>query len=396
MKVWVVIAIAAVVGISAGVYIGLWRVNSRPWDGTGEGAKAHMSAEEAAKLTPTALPADGIPAVVVDHEEHEFGVLDSGSTGKHEFIFTNKGTGTLKLTKGHSTCKCTVANLEQTEVPPGKSASVTLEYKGQGFSGPYKQTASIITNDPKRQQVQLAVLGKIIPILRTVPEEVIFTGLTAGNPVTKTVDVFAYVATPLKIAGFQCTEKNTAGLFDVKVEPMKPDVVAKESGAKSGAHVSVTVKPGLPVGTFKQTIRLNTNLAGAQEHDLRVEGKVVSDLSVVGGRWDEERSLLAIGTVNSNEDVSRRLILIARGQFRDQVKLKVAEIWPQLLKVDFEPPTMMGEGLRQVPFVIRIPKGTPPADYLGSEAAKAGRIVLETNHPRAPKVLIRVSFAVEN
>jgi hypothetical protein len=289
-----------------------------------------------------------------------------------------------------------MANLETAEVPAGKTTKVTLEFKGAGFAGPYKQTATVITNDPKRPQVQLVVFGKVIPILRTVPEEIAFSSVTAGNPATTTIDVFGYVPTPLQIVGFECTDKNTAGLFDVKTEPMKPDVLAKEKGAKSGVHLTVTLKPGLPVGTFKQTIRLNTNLTGAEHHELEVRGNVVSDLAVVGARWDDERSLLAIGTVSAKEDVSRRLILIARGRFRDQVKLKIAEVWPELLKVDLEPPTTMGEGLRQLPIVIRIPKGTPPADYLGSETAKAGRIVLETNHPQAPKVLIRVAFAVEN
>ncbi len=396
MKAWAVIALAAAVGIAGGAYIAIWRVRSRPWDGTAEGAKVHLTREQAAKLGPTALPADGIPEVLVDHEEHDFGVMDSTSTGTHDFIFTNKGTGTLKLSKGHSTCRCTMTNFEQAEVAAGQSTKVNLEFKGKGFSGPYKQTATVITNDPKRSQIQLMVTGKIIPILRTVPEEIAFSSVTAGNPATATMDVFGYVASPLKIAGFECSDKNTAGLFDVKVEPMKPDVLAKETGAKSGVYLVVTLKPGLPVGTFKQTIRLKTNLAGAEQHDLEVRGNVVSDLAVVGGNWDDERSLLAIGTVSAKEDVSRRLILIARGPFRNQVELKVAEMWPELLKVDLPPPTAVGDSLRQLPIVIRIPKGTPPTDHLGSETAKAGRIVLETNHPQAPKVLIRVSFAVEN
>jgi hypothetical protein len=202
--------------------------------------------------------------------------------------------------------------------------------------------------------------------------------------------------TPLKVSGIELSDKNSAGVFDVKAEPMKPDVLAKEAGAKSGVCLVVALKPGLPVGAFKQTIRLNTNLAGAEHHDLEVRGNVASELAVVGARWDDERSLLKIGTVTSKEDVSRRLILIARGQFREQVKLKIAEVWPELLKVDLEPPTAVGTSLRQLPIVIRIPKGTPPTNYLGSETAKTGRIVLETNHPQASKVLIRVSFAVEN
>lgn len=396
MRAWVVVVISAILGIATGAYMAHWRVTSLPWDGSAEGAKVHLSTDEAAKLNFASTPDDGVPEVFVDHTEYNFGLMDSGATGRHEFTFTNKGTGTLKISKGHTTCKCTVANFDHAEVPPGQSTKVTLEFKGQGFSGPYKQTATIITNDPKQPQIELMVAGKIIPILKAVPSELTFTGISAGAPVTRTVDLFGYVDTPLQVTGFELADKKTADLFEIQTQPIKPDVLAKEAGAKSGVQLSVTVKPGLPVGAFKQTIHLNTNLEGAPHHDLEVSGNVVSDLAIVGARWDEERSLLGIGTVNSKEEVSRRVILVARGKYRDQVNLKVAEVWPDYLKVELERPTVVGESLRQFPIVIRIPKGTPPANHLGSEAAQTGRIVLETNHPEAPKLLIRVAFAVEN
>jgi hypothetical protein len=372
-------------------------VESLPWDGTAEGAKGRLSLDDAAKagLT-TAKPEEGEPEVVVEEENHDFGVMDNAAVGSHDFVFRNRGKGTLKLTKGHTTCRCTMANLEQAEVPPGQSTKVNLEFKGKGFNGPYKQTATVLTNDPKRKQIELTVSGKIIPLLRAVPEEVVFSSVTAGDPVTSSVDLFDYIETPLSIVSHECTEKNTAGLFDVKWGPLKPEVLAKETGAKSGLQLQITLKPGLPVGTFKQTIRLKTNLPGVDAFEVPINGSVVSDLAIMGGDWSEEHSLLTIGTVKANEEASRTLIVVARGPFRDQVRLKVAEVWPDLLKVELGPGSATaGQTLRQFPIVIRIPKGTPPADHLGSETAKCGKVLLETNHPRAPKLLIRVRFAVE-
>jgi len=396
MRAWTVVVFSAVLGLATGAYMAYWRLTSLPWDGSAEGSKIHLTADAAAKLKLSPVADAGVPEVVVDNEEYHFGVMDASATGRHDFILTNKGTGVLKLSKGHTTCKCTMANFEHAEVPPGQSTKVTLEFKGHGFSGPYKQTATVITNDPKRPQIQLMVSGKIIPILRAVPSEVSFTGISASTPVTWTVDLFGYVDTPLQITGFKLSEEKTAGMFEIKAQPLGPDVLAKETGAKSGVQLAITVKPGLPVGAFKQTIHLDTNLEGAPHHELEVSGNVVGELAIVGARWDEERSLLGIGTVSSKEEVSRRVILVARGKYRDQVKLKVVEVWPELLKVELEPPSTMGETLRQFPIIIRIPKGTPPANYLGSEAAQTGRIVLETNHPEAPKMLIRVAFAVQN
>ncbi len=396
MRIWVVVVLAAVIGASTGAYMAYWRVTSLPWDGSAEGAKIHSNADQLAKLERSTSTVDGVPEVEVDHTEYNFGVMDTEATGRHDFTFTNRGTGVLRLAKGHTTCKCTMADFEHTEVLPGQSTKVTIEFKGAGFSGPYRQTATVITNDPKKPQVELMVAGKIIPVMRAVPSEVSFMGISAGTPVTRTVDLFGYVETPLQVTKIELAEKKTAEFFDIKVEPMKPDVLSSEDGAKSGVQLLLTVKPGLPVGAFKQTIHLSTNLEGAPHHDLEVSGHVVGDLVIVGPRWDEERSLLGIGTVSSNEEVSRRVILIARGKYRDQVKLKVAEVWPELLKVEFEPPVAVGESTRQFPIVIRIPKGTPPANHLPSETTQTGRIVLETNHPEAPTMLIRVAFAVQN
>jgi len=396
MKAWLVVILAGVLGIAGGVAVAVWSVKSFPWDGTAEGAKGRPIGGDAAKIVPDNNPEEGDPEVALDAETYDFGVMDNMATGTHDFVFNNRGKGTLKLTKGHTTCRCTMANLESAEVPPGRSTRVHLEFQGKGFNGPYKQTATVLTNDPKRKQVELTVSGKIIPILRAVPEEVTFNSVTAGEPVTSSVDLFDYIETPVSIVSHECTEKNTAAMFDVKWAPMKPEVIAKETGAKSGLQLRVTLKPGLPVGTFKQTIRLKTNLPGIDVFELPINGSVVSDLAVIGGGWDEEHSLLTIGTVKAGEETSRRLIVVARGPFRDQVRLKVAEVWPDLVKVELQPASATaGQTLRQFPIVVRIPKGSPPADHLGSETAKCGRVLLETNHPRAPKLLIRVRFAVE-
>jgi len=396
MRAWPIVVLAGVLGIAGGASLAVWRSKSLPWDGTPEGAKGRLTLAEAAKAGALPRKEEAPPEIVVEQTSYDFGVMDSNAVGKHDFVVKNVGKGTLKLTKGHTTCRCTMADFEHAEVAAGQSTKVHLEYKGKGFSGPYKQTATVLTNDPNRRQIELTVSGKIIPILRAAPEEIVFSSVTAGEPATSSVDLFGYIDTPLEILGCEYTENSTAASFDAKWPPLKSEVLAKETGAKSGAQLQVTVKPGLPVGTFKQTIRLKTNLPGLDTFEIPISGSVVSDLVVVGGGWSEEHSLLTIGTVKSGEGASRTLMVIARGAFRDQVRLRVAEVWPDLMKVDLGPASeTRGQTLRQFPIVIRIPKGSPPADHLGSETAKCGRVLLETNHPRAPKLLIRVRFAVE-
>jgi hypothetical protein len=334
--------------------------------------------------------------VVVQSDSFDFGTMNASSTASHDFVFTNQGNANLTLTNGPTTCKCAVANLERAEVPPGESTKVTLEWKARGFQGPYKQTATVMTNDTRRSEVTLTVSGRIVSTVKADPEELVLNGITAGESASRTVAVFGCVPEPLKITGQEFVEPRTARFFDVKWVPMKPEEVAKDKDAKSGVLVQVNLKPGLPIGPFKQTIRLKTSLAAMPSMDVPVNGTVVGDIAVVGAQWDEKYGVLQIGSVSSREEVSRTLIVVARGQYRDRIKLKVAEVWPALLKVAIGPTIgASASGVRETPVVIRIPKGSPPAAHLGTETSKCGRILLETGLPRAPQLLIRVQFAVE-
>jgi len=392
-----ILIVGGILGIAVGVGSAFFRVNSLPWDGTGEGPRAHEPTPSAAPAA-NSTPADPShqPKVVVQNDTFDFGTMDSGSEASHDFLFTNQGSAILTLAKGHTTCKCAMANLERAEVPPGQSSKVKLEWKAKGFKGPYKQTATVLTNDTSQPTVTLSISGRIVSAVNVVPDGLVFSSVTAGESVSGTVAAFGCVREPLKITGQELVEAGTARFFDVKCIPMKPDEVAKDKDAKSGVLVQVNLKPGLPVGTFKQTIRLKTNLAPSPSVDVGVSGSIVSDVAVVGGQWDEKYGVLTVGSVSSREEVARTLIVIARGQDRDKMKLKVAEVWPAFLKAEIGPTTEMSAGaLRQTPIVIRIPKGSPPAIHLGTETSKCGRILLETGHPRAPQLLIRVQFAVE-
>jgi hypothetical protein len=392
-----ILTVGVILGSAVGVGAAYVRVNFRPWDGTGEGPKAHQPAPLLAPAA-SSKPVDASqqPMVFVQENTFDFGTMDSGSVASHDFLFTNRGNGVLTLAKGSTTCKCTMANLERAEIAPGESTKVKLEWKAKGFNGPYAQTANVLTNDANRPTVTLSISGRIVSAVKLVPDGLVLSSVTAGESASGTVAAYGCVSEPLKITGQELVEAGTARFFEVKCVPMKPDEVAKDKDAKSGVLVQVNLKPGLPVGPFKQTIRLKSNLAASPTIDVGVSGSVVSDIAVVGARWDEKYGVLSVGSVSSRDEVARTLFVIARGPDREKVKLKVAEVWPAFLKAEIGPTIETSGGvLRQTPVIIRIPKGSPPAIHLGTETSKCGRILLETGHPRAPQLLIRVLFAVE-
>jgi hypothetical protein len=63
-------------------------------------------------------------------------------------VIRNVGQGPLKLAKGPTNCKCTVAGLKDQEIPPGGQASIRLEFTPNDL-GPFRQGATIWTNDPE-------------------------------------------------------------------------------------------------------------------------------------------------------------------------------------------------------------------------------------------------------
>ena len=46
--------------------------------------------------------------------------------------------------------------------------------------------------------------------------------------------------------------------------------------------------------------------------------------------------------------------------------------------------------------VIEIPKGSPPANYLGNQQSKLGEVLLSTTHPEAKQLKLSVRFAIEH
>jgi hypothetical protein len=170
----------------------------------------------------------------------------------------------------------------------------------------------------------------------------------------------------------------------------------KEWLPRSGYLVDVTVKPGLPLGGFRQTILVQTGLKSVPTVQIPLAGTVVGDISIVGQGWDEENGILTLGRVSSYQGAQRRLLLFTRGSLAKQVQFTLVRCDPDLLQVDqqkLKETTTIGSGtVSQTPLVIRIPKGSRRAYYLGSDL---GEILIKTNHPDIPLLRIHVRFAVE-
>jgi len=395
MRVWIAVGLALVIGVVAGIAAASWHTRWLPYTGNIGPIDAPVV------VSPSGKPAEqGPPAkVVVDSETYEFGTMDTHSTKEHDFVFRNVGAGPLKLTKGATGCKCIVARLDDAEVPPEGVTRVTIQWHAKGMSGTFSQQVAILTNDPDHPRVTLGIKGNIVPVVSIVPKEgVVFSRLSAGETTKSVVRVYGYKpGVKLELKGFKLDEGASAKFFDVTLRPLTADEVKEEKDAKCGHEVQITVKPGLPVGTFQQRITLQTDLDDAPTIEIPIKGSTVSDISVTGPSYSIEQGMLHIGSVTSAEGAVRTLQILVRGPYCKEVKFEPEEIYPShLLRVKVGQTKSLGDGsLTVTPLTVEIPKGSPPANHFGSDQGKVGHITLKTHHPQSPELRILVRFVIE-
>lgn len=352
-------------------------------------------------LGPAPSPADPSgPRVVVDQERHSFGKTDVGVAGRHQFVFTNTGNEPLLLTRGTSTCGCCTcvcaARLPESAIPPGRSAKVTLEWKSKLYVGPFRQTATIVTNDPNRREVALLVTGRFAGPVGVAPSQLVFGSLGADRAATAEARLFSYLDEPLEITGCELSNPQNAKYFDVSWEPLSAEQVREEGEARGGYSLRITVRPGLPVGGFRQRIVLKTNSNTVPTVEIPVQGLVVSDVSIVGRGWSSRAGVLTMGTINSREGTTWPLMIVVRGAHAKDVKLQPIRTVPDLLEVELGPARYIADkSISVTRLTIRIPPGSRPATHLKPEEGKAGQITLRTNHPKVPELTMQVRFAVK-
>lgn len=339
----------------------------------------------------------GIPKVVVEQEVFDFGTMDAKEEKKHAFVVRNEGDGLLEIENQGTSCKCAMSDFTTRTIGPGKSTKITLTWTAKEYFGPYEQRATIHTNDPEQPKITLAVKGRVTAALRSSPPEVVFSEMPAGQRVESKVYVFAYRSDELALTDVSLEDASTAEYFDVASSRLSAEQLAAEKDAKSGYELVITIKPGLPLGRFRQTILVDTNLPKDARLEIPIKGKVVSDFSIVGRDWNEERQTLSLGILPPGEGAERTLFLVVRGRYHRSIDVEVAEVFPpQLLTAELGEPTGVGSGsVTRIPLRIRVAKESGSANYLGSRQTPSGHVILNTNHPQAPHIKALVSFAVE-
>lgn len=385
MRLLRVLTAAAIVGVLVGAAIAY--VETRPT----AGSPVRPPAPTADAPNDSAAPR----VEVVGGTTYNFGTMQRGTTKSHEFTFRNVGQAPLKLRVISTTCKCTVGDVSNEPVPPGGSVGVRLEWTAVTDTGQYRQSAAIETNDPLQSRVDLFVEGSVTEPTGVYPHDFVFDKVTAGESRSASVVVMALVQDALEVGEPTLSNEQTREFFDIRVERLDRAALPTPK-AKDGVRITLTVKPGLPLGRFDQWLSIATNLPDAETLKIPVVGRVVGNISVHGRPyWNEEAGILRIGHVKSDEGARVPLNLVIRGENAAETELTVVSVDPPELVATLGEPKRLRDTLVHVPLVIAIPPGTPPMARLDTQQSDEARVVLRTNRPDAQEMIIPVRFAVE-
>jgi hypothetical protein len=385
MRILTIVLICSLVGSAVGGAVGYIEVTSD------RDSLAALIGEASA---PSTEPQAKAPRVEVVEPHFNFGQMERGREKSHEFLIRNIGDAPLTLKVGPTSCKCTLSEVNDGVLEPGESTHARLEWSAKSDQGPLRVTATIITNDPNRRDVELTIDGEIVEASGVQPPEFGFDKVAAGETKSAEVYVMAMLQDELTISSAELTDEVTRDKFDVKIEPVERDKLPLKT-ARAGVRITLTAKSGLPIGRFNQYLTLNTDLKEGKKLHIPVLGRVVGDISVQGKHWIEDEGVLLLGQVHGKTGKKDRVNLFVRGEKAESVKFEVGSADPPELKVTFGEPIRLKPTLVHVPVEIEVPPGTRPMVRLATAQGEEGRIVLKTTHPTMKELALGVRFAVE-
>ncbi|MCA9246201.1 MAG: DUF1573 domain-containing protein [Planctomycetales bacterium] len=338
------------------------------------------------------------PQLVIDATEFDFGTLERDAKSRHAFLVRNAGDAPLTLANGGSTCKCTIlGGLEEEEavLAPGEQREVELEWTAKTLGSEFRQTATLLTNDPIRPRVELSVFGAVADSIQVTPTEIIFSKADPDTTFDAQLRILSLRDEPMQVLEHHFQDPEAEDFFHVAIRQLAAGELENPQ-VRHALEVNVQLQPGLPVGPIDELLYLQTNIPGREEIEVPIRGRVASKLSIYGNGWSEENGTLVLGKVKKSEGARHELTLSIRGEHADQVQLSVGKISTDTLKISFGEPIVLGQGrLVRVPLIIEVPPGSRTVNFLGGDVSEPAEVIIHSTHPQAPRLRMLVRYVIE-
>jgi hypothetical protein len=102
------------------------------------------------------------PKIATQQIEYDFGTVEQGMLVKHTFIITNTGGDLLKINNVSASCGCTAAKPDKSELSPGESTNINVQFNTNGRRGKQRKSVYVETNDPEHEKLELKIYGVVV------------------------------------------------------------------------------------------------------------------------------------------------------------------------------------------------------------------------------------------
>ncbi len=393
------------------------------WLGRGDGdldpAKPPIPPQEAEDDRPKIAPKGPYPKAVVDRELHFFGEMAVGQSLSHKFVLKNEGEAPLEVMKGATSCKCTLSEMNENKVAPGKSIEIELTWTPKTPQKVFGQTATIFTNDPKNQVIKLQVQG-------TANKLITFTGdtdsgphwslpvMSSSDPVSYSGKIHTKYMDDFKLIKIESSNPGLTSSF----KPLTPEEL-KEVDAKVGYSIDIKADPGkFPLGGLSERLIVKTDIpeshephpegephhhpegdghkhehhSGKREFVIQVSGNHTGPIRIVptfGVHWNPENMVLSLGEFSAKKGKTVSLSLFVEG-IDETLKITDQTIEPDYLKFEIKKDEKFESKTKQrYELIFSVPAGIPTVSFGKGNRAN---ITLKTNHPNAKIIQFNIQF----
>lgn len=177
------------------------------------------------------------PKLVLDIQNIDLGQVYNGEVAKARIVLKNGGSAPLKVIKVNTSCGCTTVKEPESEILPGKSDVVEVEFNSSGFRGKAVKYVYVETNDPANQYATITMTANIREELEPVQKYSLiwFGDVTIGGTAQQTYALKNVSGSPIRIKGIASGSKAIQVSYDKGTITPQDSVTLTVSVSPKGA-----------------------------------------------------------------------------------------------------------------------------------------------------------------
>lgn len=287
---------------------------------------------------------EGQPDIFCEEPIYNFGKRYKYENIKHAFVFQNRGTKELKIEKIESSCGCIMGETTVTNVDPGMSGTIVVNYRTSPDTGTMSKSIRVYSNDPDAPVYALQLSGEIIEDITIHPRQIKFGYVSLGEKAHAELEVQPR-------PGFNLEVKEVLSSNQIVSAKLKKDKQTNKY------VVEATLKDNTMVGVWTGNLYIHTNSERQRQVIVPFTGEVLGDLQVYPYR-------LYFGSINRTSECGKSVFITL---LKKNIRINKIEVQPGFLVSELLAEPHHDDGKKNVILrvVIKIKKDAPAGKING-------------------------------